>query len=227
MWLFDYIIGDKYMKKRDKISEAVIKRLPLYYHCLKGLEADGISKVSSNIISGILNITASQVRQDFSNFGEFGQQGYGYDVIYLKNQIAAILGLDRRYNVIIIGAGRIGQALVSYKGFYNEGFDIIAVFDIDTKGKTTCGKVPLCLISELENFTSKNKIDIAVIATPAESVKEVAAYVKKLGIKSIWNFAPVFLYLGEDIAVENINMSESLFMLVYKANNMIKENNNG
>lgn len=212
------------MKKRDKISDAVIKRLPLYYHCLKGLEADGISKVSSNIISGKLNITASQVRQDFSNFGEFGQQGYGYDVTYLKNQIAAILGLDRRYNMVIIGAGRIGQALVSYKGFYNEGFDIAAVFDADTKGRTSCGKVPLLNISELESFAAENKTDIAVLAVPAESVKEVAALVKKIGIKSIWNFAPVFLYLGEDIAIENINMSESLFMLVYKANNLIKEN---
>ncbi len=216
----------KPLKKREKISEAVIKRLPMYYHCLKGLEADGISKVSSNIISGMLNITASQVRQDFSNFGEFGQQGYGYDVTFLKNQIAAILGLDRRYNVIVIGAGRIGQALVSYKGFNNEGFDITAGFDINTKGKTSLGKIPLYDYAGLEGFTKNNKVDIAIIATPAESAREVAAYVKRLGIKSIWNFAPVFLYMGEDIAVENINMSESLFMLVYKANNLIKEAGN-
>lgn len=210
------------MKKRDKISDAVIKRLPMYYHCLKGLESDGISKVSSNIISGMLNITASQVRQDFSNFGEFGQQGYGYDVSFLKNQIAAILGLDRRYNVIIIGAGNIGQALVRYKGFINEGFDICAMFDADTKGKNMLGKIPLYDYSMLEDYVKNNTVDIAVIATPAESAREIAANVKKLGIKSIWNFAPVFLYMGEDIAVENINMSESLFMLVYKNNNLIK-----
>lgn len=211
------------MKKKDKISEAVIKRLPMYYHCLKGLESDGISKVSSNIISGMLNITASQVRQDFSNFGEFGQQGYGYDVTYLKNQIAAILGLDRRYNVIIIGAGRIGQALVSYKNFKNEGFDITALFDIDTKGKNLLRKTPLYDYNELENYTKNNKVDIAVIATPAENAREIAANVIKLKIKSIWNFTPVFLYMGEDIAVENISMSESLFMLAYKANNLAKE----
>lgn len=214
------------MKKKDKISEAVIKRLPMYYHCLKGLEVDGISKVSSNIISGMLNITASQVRQDFSNFGEFGQQGYGYDVIFLKNKIAAILGLDRRYNVIVIGGGHIGQALVSYKGFLNEGFDIISVFDTDTKGKSVFGDIAVKDYKELGNFAKTNKIDIAIIATPAESAREVASFVKRLGIKSIWNFAPVFIYLGEDIAVENINMSESLFMLVYKANNLIKENEN-
>jgi redox-sensing transcriptional repressor len=214
------------VKKRDKISEAVIKRLPMYYHCLKGLESGGISKVSSNIISGMLNITASQVRQDFSNFGEFGQQGYGYDVTFLKNQIAAILGLDRRYNVIVIGAGRIGQALVSYKGFSNEGFDFIALFDINTKGKSLATKVPLYEYDQLENFVRNNSVDIAIIATPAENAREVAASVKRLGIKSIWNFAPVFLYLGEDIAIENINMSESLFMLVYKANNLIKEGKN-
>lgn len=211
------------MKKREKISDAVIKRLPMYYHCLKWLESDGITRVSSNIISGMLNITASQVRQDFSNFGEFGQQGYGYDVAFLKNQIAAILGLDKRYNVIVIGAGRIGEALASYKGFKNEGFDFIAAFDVDTRGRTRLGGVPLYHYDKLEEFAKENKIDIAVIATPAESCKEVAALVKKLGIKSIWNFAPLFLYMGEDIAVENINMSESLFMLVYKANNLIKE----
>lgn len=210
------------MKKREKISDAVIKRLPLYYHCLKGLEVEGITKVSSNIISGILNITASQVRQDFSNFGEFGQQGYGYDVTFLKNQIAAILGLDRRYNVIIIGAGRIGQALASYKGFYNEGFDIIAAFDSAPKSQTFL-HIPLMGMDKMPGFVSENQVDIAIIATPAEYAKEVAANVKKSGIKSIWNFAPVFLYMGEDIAVENINMSESLFMLVYKANNMKKQ----
>ncbi|NLK17184.1 MAG: redox-sensing transcriptional repressor Rex [Clostridiales bacterium] len=211
------------MKKREKISEAVIKRLPIYYHCLKWLENDGITRVSSNIISGMLNVTASQVRQDFSNFGEFGQQGYGYDVAFLKNQIAAILGLDKRYNVIVIGAGRIGEALASYKGFKNEGFDFIAAFDIDTKGRDMIGDVPLYHYDKLEEFAKDNRIDIAVIAIPAESCKEVAAFIKKLDIKSIWNFAPVFLYMGEDIAVENINMSESLFMLVYKANNLIKE----
>ena len=212
------------MRKKEKISDAVIKRLPMYYHCLKWLENDGISRVSSNIISGMLNVTASQVRQDFSNFGEFGQQGYGYDVAFLKNQIAAILGLDRRYNVIVIGAGRIGQALASYKGFKNEGFDFIAAFDADPKNRSHIAGVPLYHYDKLEEFSKQNKIDIAIIATPAESCKEVAALVKKLGIKSIWNFAPVFLYMGEDIAVENINMSESLFMLVYKANNLIKEN---
>lgn len=212
------------MKKREKISDAVIKRLPMYYHCLKGLEVEGISRVSSNIISGMLNITASQVRQDFSNFGEFGQQGYGYDVTFLKNQIAAILGLDKRYNVVLIGAGRIGQALVSYKGFINEGFDIISAFDQNTSENKTLVGIPIRDISELKSFSLTNKIDIAIIATPAESAKEVAALVKKCGIKSIWNFAPVFLYMGEDIAVENINMSESLFMLVYKTNNMLKQN---
>jgi redox-sensing transcriptional repressor len=213
------------MKKKDKISDAVIKRLPMYYHCLKALEADGISKVSSNIISGLLNITASQVRQDFSNFGEFGQQGYGYDVVFLKNKIAEILGLDRRYNVIIIGAGNIGNALANYKGFKNEGFDFIAAFDINVREGKKIGGVPVYNYEYLEEFTRHNKVDIAAITTPSDSAKEVAANVKRLGIKSIWNFAPIFIYLGEDIAVENINMSESLFMLAYKANNLKKAKN--
>jgi len=205
------------MGKRDRISEAVIRRLPTYYHCLKGLENSGIGRVSSSVISGMLNVTASQVRQDFSNFGEFGQQGYGYDVTYLKNQISGILGLDKNYNVVLIGAGRIGRALLSYKGFTEEGFNFIGVFDAFEPEGAIAG-VPLMNIGRFDNFAAKNKIDIAVIATPAESAKETAQKVKKAGINAIWNFAPIFLYMGEDVAIENISMSESLFMLAYKMN---------
>ncbi len=208
------------MKKREKISEAVIRRLPRYYHCLKELEKDGITRVSSTVISGMLNITASQVRQDFSNFGEFGQQGYGYDVDFLKTKISSLLGLDSAYNVIVVGGGNIGRALANYRGFLNEGFNVLAVFDNRQFDLELRDGIPLLSMEKLKKFIRENNVDICFIATNAESAKEVAALVIKSGIKAVWNFAPVDLYLGENVAVENINMSESLFMLSYKLKNL-------
>ncbi len=115
------------------ISEAVIKRLPRYYRLIKQLADSGVERVSSNKIAGVLNITASQVRQDLCNFGGFGQQGYGYDVSKLKNELATILGLDKVYDMIIVGAGNIGRALAGYKGFKDDGFYVRALFDIDPR----------------------------------------------------------------------------------------------
>lgn len=208
------------MSKRERISEAVVKRLPRYYHYLKELEREGISKVSSNIISGMLNITASQVRQDFSNFGEFGQQGYGYDVSFLKNQIANLLGLDREYNVVVIGGGNIGTALANYRGFLNEGFHVLAVFDLVPAAVHVKEGIEVLPVERFPEYAAAHTIDIAMIAVSAESAKEVGQLVIKNGIRAVWNFAPVDLYLGENIAVENINMSESLFMLSYKFKNL-------
>lgn len=208
------------MSKREHISEAVVKRLPRYYHYLKELEREGITKVSSNIISGMLNITASQVRQDFSNFGEFGQQGYGYDVGFLKNQIANLLGLDREYNVVVIGGGNIGTALANYRGFLNEGFRVLAVFDLEPEAVHVKEGIEVLHVERFPEYASVHTIDIAMIAVSAESAKEVGQLVIKNGIRAVWNFAPVDLYLGENVAVENINMSESLFMLSYKFKNL-------
>ena len=208
------------MSKRERISEAVVKRLPRYYHYLKELEREGISKVSSNIISGMLNITASQVRQDFSNFGEFGQQGYGYDVSFLKNQIANLLGLDREYNVVVIGGGNIGTALANYRGFLNEGFHVLAVFDLVPAAVHVKEGIEVLPVERFPEYAAAHTIDIAMIAVSAESAKEVGQLVIKNGIRAVWNFAPVDLDLGENVAVENINMSESLFMLSYKFKNL-------
>ncbi len=208
------------MSKREKISEAVVKRLPRYYHYLKELEKEGITKVSSNIISGMLNFTASQVRQDFSNFGEFGQQGYGYDVSFLKNQIANLLGLDRDYNVVVIGGGNIGTALANYQGFFNEGFRVLAVFDIRPERVRVKETIEVLPMEAFPAYVAEHTIDVAMIAVSADAAKEVGQLVIKNGIRAVWNFAPVDLYLGEDVAVENINMSESLFMLSYKFKNL-------
>ena len=200
------------------ISEAVIKRLPKYYKQLQHLQEQGIEKVSSSTIANLLGITASQVRQDFYNFGGFGQQGYGYDVESLKNSLARILGLEHEYNMIIIGAGNIGTALANYPGFIREGFKIKALFDIQPRVESI-GNIPVYSMYDLKKYLDKNEVDIAVITTQKNAAASVANEVVSLGIKNIWNFAPIQLKVPDDVIVENISMSESLFVLSYRMNN--------
>lgn len=203
------------------ISEAVIKRLPRYYRYLEHLEQEGVTKVSSGTLAGMLGVTASQVRQDFCNFGGFGQHGYGYDVAYLKRKLAEILGLDRQYDMIIIGAGNIGRALAGYKNFAAEGFRVRALFDIDVK-ESSVGGVPVYKIDKLADYVRENGCDIAVIATQKSVASDVAGQLVALGVKSLWNFAPIDLEVPDDVAVENIAMSESLYVLSYRMKNKDK-----
>ena len=133
------------------ISEAVVKRLPRYYRYLEHLQQEGVTKVSSGKLAQLLGVTASQVRQDFCNFGGFGQHGYGYDVANLKKNLAEILGLDKQYNMIIIGAGNIGRALAGYKNFAGEGFIVRALFDIDVRDKSV-GGIPVYSMETLSDY---------------------------------------------------------------------------
>lgn len=206
-------------KKKEKISHAVIRRLPRYYYCLTELSDSGITKVSSNMLSKRLNLTASQVRQDFSNFGEFGLQGYGYDVEYLKSQICSIIGLDKVYSMIIIGAGKIGTSLANYQAFEKQGFKVKAVFDKEPENKSVRDEIPVLHISKLQEFVNSNKVDIVVITVPKVQAIKVFELVCALGLKAVWNFAPVYLS-SENVVVENIDMSESLYMLAYKFNDL-------
>lgn len=203
-----------------KISQAVVKRLPRYYRYLEMLENDGITRVSSGKLAELLDITASQVRQDFCNFGGFGQQGYGYDVQKLKKEIKKIIGLDRNYNMIIIGAGNIGRALAGYKGFSSEGFIVTSLFDIKTDVATTDNGIAIRHMDELEDYVKNNKIDIAVITVQSSVAPDVCDKVVALGIKNIWNFAPIDLAVPKGVIVENISMSESLYVLSYHMNNV-------
>ena len=204
-------------KKKEKISQAVIRRLPRYYYCLREFSDNGITRVSSSVISKRLNITASQVRQDFSNFGEFGQQGYGYDVEYLKDQICKIIGLDKVYEVIIIGAGKIGTSLANYVDFERQGFVIKAVFDKEPDGRQVRDNIPVYHISKLQEYVTNNKVDIVALTVPKAEAIKVFELLSALSLKAVWNFAPVHLY-DENMVVENIDMSESLYMLAYKLN---------
>ena len=200
------------------ISEAVIKRLPRYYRHIKQLADSGVTRVSSNKIASVLNITASQVRQDLCNFGGFGQQGFGYDVVKLKNELAVILGLDKEYDMIIVGAGNIGRALAGYKGFIDDGFLVKALFDIDPRC-TSINGIRVYEMDALQEYIKENNVDIAIIATQKDSAKSVADALIEYGVKSIWNFAPVELEVPEGVTVENISMSESLYVLSYRSKN--------
>ncbi|MEG1535561.1 MAG: redox-sensing transcriptional repressor Rex [Clostridia bacterium] len=201
------------------ISEAVIKRLPRYYRQLKLLQEQGKDKVSSHMLAQMLDITASQVRQDFCNFGGFGQQGYGYDIAKLVEELSGILGLDRAYNLIVVGAGNIGHALAGYQGFAKYGFTVQAMFDVARFGEDI-NDVHIYPMDELANYVNNNRVDMAVIATPKAVAQEVADRLVELGIKTIWNFAPINLTVANDVAIENISMSESLLVLSYRANNI-------
>lgn len=200
-----------------QISDNVISRLPKYYRYLQELNSKKITRVSSKTISEALNITASQVRQDLSHFGGFGQQGYGYDTEYLKARIREILGLTNHHNAIIIGGGRIGQALANYKGFSFENVYVRAVFDVETSHVKNIEGVEILNMSELENYVKNHKVDVAIISVQKEQAQLVAEKVVNLGVKAIWNFAPIDLNFGSRAVCENINMSESLMRLIYKS----------
>ena len=199
-----------------QISDRVIERLPKYYRYLQELSKNQIQRVSSKTISKALNITASQVRQDLSQFGGFGQTGVGYNVEYLRDIMKDILGINNVHTAIVIGGGRIGQALISYRGFKDENVFVKAVFDVTTEHLKTVKGVEVYNVLELENYLSKNHIDIAIISVQKEHAEIVAKQAVKCGVKSIWNFAPIDLCLDGAVC-ENINMSESLMRLIYKS----------
>ena len=204
-----------------KISRAVISRLPRYYRYLGELSEEGVERISSKELSERMKVTASQIRQDLNNFGGFGQQGYGYNVRYLYNEIAKILGIDRQHNIIIIGAGHLGQAIANYANFERRGFLIQAMFDVDPNlfGKTVRGARVYSLDS-LEKFISENDIQIAALTIPKARAMEVADRLVKAGIKAIWNFAHTDLTVPDDVIVENVHLSESLMRLSYRVSNM-------
>lgn len=200
----------------EKISKAVIARLPKYYRILVDLQNKGVKRVSSKELSAILKSTASQVRQDFNNFGGFGQQGYGYNVDELLNQIQRILGLGSSYKTIIIGSGNIGQALANYKGFSNGGFKLEAMFDLNPKiVGLKVNDVKVLDYSELPAYLEANEVDIAYLAVNEQNAQEVTNVLLKGGVKGIWNFTPVDLEVKGDTVIENVHLIDSLYIMSY------------
>lgn len=200
-----------------EISQAVIRRMPRYYRYLGELLDEGVERISSNELSSRMQVTASQIRQDLNNFGGFGQQGYGYNVKYLYEEIGKILGLNEKHNIIVIGAGNLGQALANYVKFEKLGFVIIGLFDVNPELKGTLVRgIEVRMLDELGDFVKDHKVDIATLTMPKEAADSVADLVVGLGIHAIWNFAHVDLQvLDEDVVVENVHLSDSLMQLSY------------
>ncbi len=204
----------KYLDKQE-ISSAVIRRLPRYYRYLCELIAKGKTRISSRELARMMNVTASQIRQDLNCFGGFGQQGYGYNVNYLFAKISEILGVSAGFKAIIIGAGDLGRALVHLSMFEKRGVDINALFDTDNEAEgKDCAGVPVYPISQLEEYCKNNPADIAVIACPKQYVKDVARRCVNVGIKGLWNYMGVELeYTDDEIIVENVHLGDSLMIL--------------
>ena len=202
-----------------KISKAVIKRLPRYYRYLQELQNETIDRISSEELSRRMHVTASQIRQDLNNFGGFGQQGYGYNVEYLKEEIGKILGLENTHYMIIIGAGNLGRALAGYARFENRGFVVKGIFDTDPAViGTQVRDIPVMAMAQLDEFLAKNEISIATLAIPKEPAQEIADRLCAAGIRAIWNFAHVDLEVPKHVFVENVNLIESLMQLSYRLN---------
>ena len=211
--------------QEKEISQAVIRRMPRYYRYLGELLEDGVERISSNDLSKRMNVTASQIRQDLNNFGGFGQQGYGYNVKFLYEEIGKILGLNQKHNIIVIGAGNLGQALANYVKFEKLGFVITALFDVNPalEGVTVRG-FKIHMLDELEDYCKDHVVDIAALTMPKEKADAIANRLVNLGIQAIWNFAHVDLDLiDKDVVVENVHLSDSLMQLSY---NIVKNKQN-
>ena len=211
--------------QEKEISQAVIRRMPRYYRYLGELLEDGVERISSNDLSKRMNVTASQIRQDLNNFGGFGQQGYGYNVKFLYEEIGKILGLNQKHNIFVIGAGNLGQALANYLKFAKLGFVITALFDVNPalEGVTVRG-IKIHMLDELEDYCKDHVVDIAALTMPKEKADAIANRLVNLGIQAIWNFAHVDLDLiDKDVVVENVHLSDSLMQLSY---NIVKNKQN-
>ena len=204
------------MDRESRVSMTVIRRLPKYYRYLGELLNKGITRISSQELSKLTGFTASQIRQDLNNFGGFGQQGYGYNVEDLHKELGIILGLDKKYNAVIAGAGNLGQAIANYKGFEDAGFKVLSLFDKNPKMiGLKIRDIEIRDVDLLEQFIKDNNVEIGIITTPKDNAQEVANIYVRSGIKGIWNFAPADLIVPDSIVVENVHLNESLFTLSY------------
>ena len=207
------------MKQDGKISSAVIRRLPRYLRALQDLESSGTERISSRELSELMHVTASQIRQDLNHFGGFGQQGYGYNVKDLKAEIGKILGLNTKYRMVIVGSGRLGQAINSFISSYSANFCVTSLFDVkeDLIGKEKHG-VLIRSVDTLTEYLKENPTDIGVITVTKENAQSACDKLVAGGVRGIWNFAPIDLECTADIPMENVHLSDNLHSLVYYIN---------
>ena len=214
------------LSEGTKVSNATIKRLPRYFRYLRELRQNNIFRISSLELSKMMNVTASQIRQDLNCFGGFGQQGYGYNVDYLYRNISEILGVTGSYNAVIIGAGNLGRALSQSPIFEKRGVNLIAIFDSSAAAiGSRVGDFTILDVKTLEDFCSRNHIDIAVLTVPRDAAKATAERLKSAGIRGIWNFTNVELELDSDMMAESVHLGDSLMLLTYRISQ--RENQNG
>lgn len=201
----------------NTVSAQVIKRLPRYFRYLRMLLNENRLRISSGDLAELMGVTASQIRQDLNCFGGFGQQGYGYNVTYLYGKIGEILGVNENFQAVIIGAGKLGQALAGSPVFTKRGVEVIGLFDIDEAiiGKEVDGK-KIAHIDTLESFCNENRVDIAALTLPSAEADNAVSLVTKLGISGIWNFTSREIALNnKNISVQNVHLGDSLMMLCY------------
>ena len=207
------------MKKTNgKVSIAVIRRLPRYYRHLSELRQQGTVRISSGALGRAMGLTASQIRQDLFCFGGFGQQGYGYNVEKLRDEIGEIVGINCGHTAVVLGVGNLGHALIQNFKFGNNGVRVEAAFDIDDDViGTSVGNIPVYSIDELDDFLAQHRVDVGVITVPRSVAATMAERLVRGGVKGIWNFANVELKLegAEDVVVENVHFADSLLTLSY------------
>nr|WP_325299593.1 redox-sensing transcriptional repressor Rex [uncultured Dysosmobacter sp.] len=207
--------------RKENISDAVIRRLPRYYRQLTDLCARGVVRISSHSLGQEMNITASQIRQDFSCFGEFGQQGYGYNVEELRSEIGHILGVDNDHHLVMIGVGNLGRALLQNFKFSQAGFTVDAAFDVSPSiiGSVVNG-VPVYSMHVLDGYIRKNSVDVVVLTIPQSVAQDTADRLIELGVHGFWNFTNIELSSADpDVKFENIHFADSLLTLSYRIAN--------
>lgn len=210
------------MKNNNQVSVPVIKRLPRYHRYLEELKNMGVVRISSKELSLRMGLTASQIRQDLNCFGGFGQQGYGYNIEQLYNEIGLILGINKKSKAIMIGAGNLGHAIATHLHFENRGFDLIGIFDTSDKviGTTVSGRTVLDAAT-LEDFCQREHPVVAILCIPSEYAAENADRLVSLGIKGFWNFTQYdLMHRYEGVAVENVHLGDSLMTLCYQINKL-------
>lgn len=206
-----------------QISMPVIRRLPRYHRFLSELESQGVERISSNQLAKIMRSTASQIRQDLNCFGGFGQQGYGYPVSQLKDEIGKILGLDKGFTAILLGAGNLGRAIATHMNFSRQGFELTAVFDKNEEVVGTMLRgITIMSDDEIEDYCKNNRVDAAFLCLPRNSVKPLIDKLYSLGIKNFWNFSHYDVKNDyPDVIIENVHLSDSLMTLCYRINEQL------
>ena len=211
------------MAERE-ISKAVIRRLPRYYRYLGELLAQGVERISSGDLSAIMEVTASQIRQDLNNFGGFGQQGYGYNVRHLHDEIGRILGIDETRDMVLAGVGNFGKTLAKFFGEPKPGFRLVGLFDVDPALEgTTVASLPVRMLDTLPAFLAERNVEIGILTVPKEFATDVARRMVEGGVRAIWNYAHVDLKLPSYVAVENVHLLDSLMTLNYDLTELKRE----